>query len=144
MKTGLFIQSYQITTGLLGAPTFEIHLAVNTPQQNITGQGIVSNVSIHPAMEIYTKLNGEFTYMTVMPNNTSILVNATGYPNVNFPPHAGIGPVILPNTKLTMVLESNWLTGTANYSYVDEQGNWNEIQNAKVTAIVIPELINNN
>ena len=144
MKTGLFIQSYQITTGLLGAPTFEIHLAVNTPQQNISGQGIVSNASIHPAMEIYTKLNGEFTYMTVMPNNTSILVNATGYPIVHFPPHGGIGPVILPNTKLTMVLESNWQTGTANYSYLDAQGNWNEIQNAKVTAIVIPELINNN
>lgn len=137
MKTGLFIQSYEITTGLLGAPTFQVHLAVNTPLKSVSGQGQVSNLSIHPPLEIYSKLTGDFTYMTVMPNNTHILVNITGYPNINWPPNAGIGPVLLPNTKLTMVLESNWQTGIANFSYTDELGNWTEIKDAKVTAVAV-------
>ena len=144
MKTGLFIQSYQITTGFAGAPTFVVHLAVNTSQKNISGQGHVSNNSTHPPMEIYSKLSGDFTYMTVMPNNTHILINTVGYPNLNFPPNIGIGPVILPNTKLTMVLESNWHTGTANFSYMDERGNWHEINDAKVIAISVKELVNSN
>jgi hypothetical protein len=143
MKTGLFIQSYEIRTGLLGAPAFEVHLAVNIPQKSVTGQGVVSNNSVQPPMEIHSNLSGDFTYMTVMPDNTHILINATGYPNVNFPPNAGIGPVILPNTKFTMVLESNWKKGTANFSYIDEKGNWNEIKDAKVTAVSVNELVNN-
>jgi hypothetical protein len=143
MKTGLFIQSYQIATGLLGAPIFEVHLAVNTPQKSISGQGMITNGSIHPPMEIHSRLSGDFTHMTVVPDSTHILVNTTGYPNINFPPNAGIGPVIMPNTKLTMIMESNWQKGTATFSFSDDQGNWIDIKDAKVTAITVKEPINN-
>ena len=139
MKTGLFIQSYQITTGLVGAPTFEIHLAVNTPQESISGQGTVSNNSIHPPMELYSSLTGDFSYMTVLPNNTHILVNLKGFGSPS-----PIMPLEIQNIKLTMVLESNWQKGTANYSYLDEQGNWNEIRDAHVTAVSVKQLVNSN
>jgi hypothetical protein len=138
MKTGLFIQSYQITTGLLGAPTFEVHVAVNTPKKVITGQGVVSNNSIHPPMEIYSNLSGEFSYMTVMPNKTHILVNLKGFGSPST-----IMPLEIQNIKLTMVLESNWQSGTANYSYLDEQGEWVDIKDAKVVAVAVEELVHN-
>lgn len=131
-KTGLFIVSYEITTGLLGAPSFEVHLAVNTPQRVVTGQGRITNGSVHPPLEIDTRLNGDFTYMTVMPNETHILVVADGYPVIHWPSGGGIGPVIPPNTKLRMVLESDWSSGTANFSYVDANGQWQEVNNATV------------
>jgi hypothetical protein len=139
MKTGLFIQSYEITTGLSGAPTFEVHLAVNTPQRSISGQGVVSNNSVHPSKGIYTKLSGEFSYMTVMPESRHILVHLKGDGSPS-----SVMPIEMNNVKLTMVLESNWQKGTANYSYIDAQGNWNEIKDAKVTAVSIKELISNN
>lgn len=138
MKTGLFIQSYEITTGLVGAPTFQVHLAVNTPQQTITGKGVVSNSSIHPPMEIFSNLSGEFSYMTIMPNTTHILVNLKGYGSPS-----PIMPIEVQNVKLTMVLESNWKAGTANYSYLDERGEWIEIKDAKVTVLLVEELASN-
>jgi hypothetical protein len=136
MKTGLFIQSYEITTGLMGAPTFEVHLAVNTPQSTITGQGMVSNNSIHPPMKVYSNLSGEFSYMTVMPNNTHILVNMKGFGSPS-----PIMPIEVQNIKLTMVLESNWKSGTANYSFLDAKGEWTDIKDAKVTVISVKELV---
>jgi hypothetical protein len=125
---GLFPVSYEITTGLLGAPTFEVHLVVNTPARRINGQGEVTNNSIHPALNVPTTLEGDFTYMTVMPNETHILVVANG-----------VGPIGLttplegPNTKLRMVLEGNWTKGTASFAYVDNNGQWQEVTDANVT-----------
>lgn len=138
MKTGLFIQSYQITTGLVGSPTFQVHLAVNTPQSTITGQGVISNTSIHPPMEMYSNLSGDYSYMTVMPNVSHILVNIKGFGSPS-----PIMPLEVQNVKLTMVLDSDWLTGTANYSYLNEKGEWIEIKDAKVIAILIEELASN-
>jgi hypothetical protein len=134
MKTGLFIVSYRITTGLAGAPTFVVHLAVNTPNQTVSGKGQITNTS-NPPLDIHTNLNGDYTYMTVMPNNSKILVVAEGYPDVKWPSHGGVGPVILPNTKLRMILEDNWESGTANFSFIDANGEWVTIDNAKVTQL---------
>jgi hypothetical protein len=134
MKTGLFIVSYNITTGLAGAPNFEVHLTVSTPTKEVNGMGHITQAT-NPPLEIISKISGDFTYMTVMPNSTHILVTAQGYPNIQWPPNAGIGPVILPNSKLRMILEDNWQSGTASFSYVDSQGNWIDITNAKVEAI---------
>jgi hypothetical protein len=125
---GLFPVSYEITSGKLGAPTFEIHLVVNTPSKTVNGQGIVQNGSTHPALHVPTTLHGDFTYMTVMPNETHILVVANG-----------TGPIGLTtglvgeNTKIRMVLDSNWRAGTANFSYIDNSGQWQEVNDAKVT-----------
>ena len=139
MKTGLFIQSYEITTGLVGVPTFEVHLAVNTHQRSISGQGIVFNKSTHPHLEIYSNLSEEFSNMTVVSDKMNIIVNLRGQGFL-----LSVLPIEMLNTKVTLILDSNWQRGTANYSYVDELGNWNEIRDAKVTAVLVKELVNNN
>jgi hypothetical protein len=76
--------------------------------------------------------------MTVMPNKTHILVNLKGFGSPST-----IMPLEIQNIKLTMVLESNWQSGTANYSYLDEQGEWVDIKDAKVVAVAVEELVNN-
>lgn len=126
-NVGLFIASYTISSGLLGAPTFNVHLVVNTPTRKVNGQGVVTNGSTKPALNVPTTLQGDFTYMTVMPNNTHILVvvNGTG-------PIGTVTPLEGPNTTLRMVLEDNWQSGTANFSYVDGNGQWQYVENASV------------
>jgi hypothetical protein len=135
-NVGLFPVSYEITTGLMGAPTFTVHLVVNTPGRRVNGQGTVTNGSINPALNVPTTLEGDFTYMTVMPNETHILVVTNGSGPIGL-----TTPLEGPNTKLRMVLDSNWSAGTANFSYVDNNGKWQEVNDAKVTilqAVALP------
>ncbi len=133
-NVGLFLAQYQITTPGVGGPVFTLHLTVNTPNATVQGAGNITQTT-NPPLNIGTRLNGSFTYMTVMPKNTHILITATGYPIIDFPPHAGIGPVLMPNSRLRMVLEADWKTGTAEYQYLTSNGEWKSIENAKVTSI---------
>lgn len=127
---GLFPVSYEITTGLLGAPTFTVHLVVNTPNRQINGQGVVENGSINPPLHVPTSLHGDFTYMTVMPNETHILVVANGTG-----PIGSVTPLEGPNTKLRMVLEADWTKGTASFEYIDANGKWQSINDANVSIL---------
>jgi hypothetical protein len=54
---------------------------------------------------------------------------------IKWPQGAGIGPVIPPNVDLRMVVTEDWKSGTANYKYCDDQGNWHEITNAPVKLV---------
>lgn len=128
---GLFIASYEIGTGLPGAPSFAVHLTVSTPAEHVTGQGRITQ-AVSPPVDVSTALDGDFTYMTVMPDTSSILVTLTGHPIVNWPPGGGIGPVILPNVQLRMVLTDDWSSGTANYKYLADDGTWRTVSNVPV------------
>jgi len=134
-RVGFFIACYDIGGNLLGAPLLNVHLGVNTPAKTVTGLGHITKASIHPPLKMTTHLDGSYTYMTVMPRNVHILVTATGYPPIHWPPYGGVGPVISPNVDLQMVLKENWKSGTANYKYADHNGNWHNIKNAPVKSI---------
>ena len=138
-KTGLFLACYEIATSRIGAPLLKLNLTVNTPEESVHGVGKITQTT-NPPLNIATKLDGNFTYMTVMPNITHILVTASGYPIIHWPPGGGIGPVILPNVELRMVLNKDWKSGTANYKYIDDQGNWQSIDNAAVKLVSCPVL----
>lgn len=133
-KTGLFPVAYKIGGNMPGAPTFITHLVVYTPGRRVSGFGTITQ-AVNPPLNVETKLEGSFTYMTVMPKQTSILVTATGYPAISWPVHVGVGPVLTGNVELRMVLSGDWKTGTANYSYLDAQGKWHEVTDAPVVAI---------
>ena len=133
-QVGLFPVGYAIGGSKIGSPLFTVHLVVFTPAETVTGVGHISQTT-NPPLNIETKLDGKYTYMTVMPDNSRILVSATGYPIINWPPHGGIGPVILPNVELQMVLTGDWKSGTANYKYSDSNGKWHSITNAPVKFI---------
>lgn len=122
-RCGLFLAHYLLTNGLIGGPVFNIYLTVNTATGAVHGDGNITQAT-NPPVNIGTKLDGNFTYMTVMPNKTSILVTATGYPCIHWSPNLGIGPVLLPNADLRMVLSADWKSGTANYKYMDTSGHW--------------------
>jgi hypothetical protein len=128
---GLFPLALQIGDAIPGALTFTMHLVVNTPQETVTGFGNISQ-STNPPVNIETKLDGTYTYMTVMPKQTSVLIVATGYPIIVWPPNAGIGPVILPNVEVRIVLDSAWEKGTASYKYQDANGTWHNVSDAPV------------
>lgn len=133
-NVGLFPVCYNIGGQMSGAPLFKVSLLVYAPDKTVSGYGVITQ-AVNPPLRIKTKLSGDFTYMTVMPKNVHILVTATGHPSVHWPSHAGIGPVILPNVELRMVLTEDWKSGTANYKYVDKKGNWHEINDAPVTIV---------
>jgi hypothetical protein len=109
-------------------------MMVYTPAKTVTGLGHITQ-AINPPLDIVTKLDGSYTYMTVMPRNVHILVTAIGYPIIHWPPWGGVGPVIPPNVDLRMVLEEDWKSGTANYKYVDDNGNWHEIEGVAVRSV---------
>ena len=139
-KTGLFIACYRIETPRIGEPIFNLNLTANTPEETVHGIGVVTQQSINPTLELKTQLIGNFTYMTIMPDTTHILVTATGYPILPWPTYGGIGQVLLTNVQLQMVLNKDWKSGTANYKYLDQEGNWQSINNAVVKLSSCPIL----
>jgi hypothetical protein len=133
-KVGLFPACYVIGDVKPGAKLFKVSLLVNAPGKTVSGYGTVTQ-AINPPLRVETKLNGDFTYMTVMPKNVHILVVATGYPGIHWPPHGGIVPVIPANVHLRMVLSEDWKSGTASYQYLDARGNWQSIEDAPVKIV---------
>ena len=133
-KTGLFLACFEIGGEMPGAPLFAVHLSVYTPGEKVSGFGRITQTT-SPPLDLATKLNGDYTYMTVMPNESHILVVATGYPPIDWPPNGGLGPVIPPNLQLRMVLTADWKSGTANYKYSAGDGTWQSVTDAPVRAV---------
>ena len=133
-KTGLFLACYEIGGEMPGAPLFKIHFAVYAPDETLSGTGHIT-LTTKPPLDIGTMLVGQYTYMCVMPKTCHILITASGYPPVEWPSWGGVGPVIPSNVKLTMVIGDDWKSGTANYSYRDQQGNWVDIKDAPVKLV---------
>lgn len=133
-QVGLFHVCYQIGVPKPGGQIFKVSLAVFTPGKTVNGTGHITQ-AVNPPLNLGTNLQGDYTYMCVMPRVCHILVTAEGYPIVHWPPHGGVGPVLMPNVHLRMVLSEDWKMGVANYSYCDSKGKWHEVTNAPVKAI---------
>lgn len=139
-KVGLFHVCYNIGGDKPGAPLFKVSLAVFTPHKTVSGLGHISQAT-RPPLDIATKLQGEYTYMCVMPKVCHILVTATGYPVIHWPHSGGVGPVIPHNVELRMVLSEDWKSGTANYKYIDSKGVWHEVTDAPVAFVECNSII---
>ncbi len=117
---GLFPVRYVIGTGLPGAPTLTLNLLVNTPRRNVVGNASITQ-PISPPLDLHVDVWGTFTYMALMPpTNTRILVTLQG--------NSG-GPTsnAMPTFRLHLVLNSDWQTGVASYSYWSD-GRWHEVE----------------
>lgn len=137
-KKGLFFVQYEIGKTMPGAPQFAVYLTVNQETETVIGAGKITQVVSPPMVEIPTTLQGDFTYMTVMPKNVHILVTATGFPPVIMPIHGGVGPVLQANVHLRMVLESDWKSGTATYSYFYKD-TWHKVEGVPVKLASLKE-----
>ncbi len=133
-KQGLFIVSYEIGGNMPGAPLFKVNFSVYTAGKILSGSGHITQAT-NPPLDIGTHLHGQYSYMCVMPQTCHILVTATGYPIEHLSPLFGPGPVLPANIELRMVLNEDWKSGTANYKYIDNEGNWNEITDAPVKIV---------
>jgi hypothetical protein len=85
-----------------------------------------------PPVNVHTILSGHYTYMTVMPNNTHILVTAIGHPIGDEGPG---GPVLPPNVQLRMVLSRDWKSGTADYEFLGSNHQWHQVHQAPVKLV---------
>lgn len=129
---GLFLASYEIgNTHMMGNVRFHVSLLVNTADRSVTGVGNVTQ-PVSPPVNIRSELNGEFHYQCTM-KSCHIMVNLSGtqpYPGI---PPFGVMPIH--NTQLAILLDDDWKQGTANFSYLDDKGEWQEVQGAPVTLI---------
>lgn len=133
-RVGLFLVTYAIGGEALAAPHMSLTMTVDTPRESVAGISHVTQ-TVNPPVDVASRVSGDVTYMTVMPQRTHILVTATGHPLVKWPEHGGIGPVLMPNMNLRMVLEDTWQSGTASYSYLDPEGRWQSVSDAPVRAV---------
>ncbi len=120
---GLFPVTYENQT-IPGGVSFKVSLVVSTVNNEVSGIAHITQAT-NPPVNITSKLNGDYTYMCTT-RDCHILVTATGYPEINWPAHAGIGPVIPANVKLRMILEDDWSAGTVTLRYRDSEFNWHE------------------
>ena len=134
-QTGLFIVSYKIGTGAMGAPTLTLALTVNTTNQTLGGLGEITQ-AVNPPVDVHTRVNGTYTEWIIR-DVANAMIEATGTPVVIWPAGAGIGPVIPPNFHLRMLLQG-WESGTATYSYLNSGGEWVSVENVPVEMINLP------
>jgi hypothetical protein len=137
-QVGLFPVCYEIGGNVPGAPLFRVNLVVFTPAKTVNGAGHIIQAT-NPPLDVQTILVGQYTYMTVMPNNSSILVTAIGHPAVLGPGT----PVLQPNVQLRMILSADWKSGTANYEYEGSNHQLHTIDNApvKLALAAAPQLL---
>lgn len=128
-RTGLFIGSWQVGTMLPGAPLLTVHLTFAAPSGSVSGIGQITQ-AVNPPLDQTSRLDGDYTYLTVMPDTSHILITATGYPAVSWPAHGGTGPIIPANLQLRMVLDADWQRGTATFQYLSPAGAWERVESA--------------
>lgn len=103
-QVGLFNSCYQVGTGLAGAPSLHLNLAVSTPTHKVSGIGQITQ-AVNPPKDIHSELSGVYSEMTVMPNTTHIQVRLAS-------PQPGAMDVLL-------VLSKDWKSGEGEFSYRD-------------------------
>lgn len=134
METGLFLVSYRIGTGAPGAPTLNLSLAVNTVHKTIHGIGEITQ-AVNPPVEILSRVDGSYIPIVIQ-GDPSLLVEATGLPPMHWPDRRrGVGPVVLPNLHLRMILGGAWEGGTAYYRYQNAEHQWVEVNDVPVKKI---------
>lgn len=129
VNVGLFLSKFSIGNPIPGAPHMNLFITVNTPKRIVNGVSIITQ-AINPPLDLHSEVRGSYSYMTVMPNNSHILVVAEGYEILEN--NEELSQV--PNLYIRMVLNEEWTEGTANVKYYSN-GSWHEMENVPVNQI---------
>lgn len=139
--TNPLIATYDISTGLAGAPTLQIHLLFDDITETVLGWGRLTQ-AVNPPLEIKAWLTGGFLYPLVNGAADQCIVFLKGVPLVKWPKYGGIGPELPTVIDVTLNLNANRTEGTANYAYLGEDGKWHEQNGVPVKATpVAPYLL---
>ena len=121
-SVGLFHLALQSTSRLIGSPTVNLQLGIDTAHETVSGIATVHQ-SIEQGTVATADVKGNFIYEYVMnPADSKIRINLTGYPHIHWPAGGGIGPVIMPNFKAIILLDTTWSSGTIEYQYATSNG----------------------
>jgi hypothetical protein len=129
--SGLFLLKLKsvVPAGILGAPNNDLVLSVYTPKRTVTGHSLVLNSSLYPPLIVNSHVTGNLIYATVMGPGSKIRIDLDGWPEVNWPVGAGVGPVIPENYTAQILLEPDYSKGIIIYNYrTDFTGVWHTIQ----------------
>lgn len=134
-RVGLFMATWDIGTGLPGAPNLHLAVTVNTPKGMIQGFGTITQSVAPPGVDMNIQVHG--TYATlIFGGDEQISVQLTGYEvNFHIPPMGGHGPVLMPSFGLHMLLDDDWQSGTASYWYLDAQDQRQDVNNVPVRLV---------
>jgi hypothetical protein len=139
-SVGLFLVRWDIGSSLPGAPTFVLSGTVDTVRNVFNGSCRLSQ-AIHPPPDFASQVQGTVSYLTVMPDQTHILLVATGTTLETLPPPA-IGTLILTNFELRMILADDWKTGVAHVRYLFNN-QWHDLENVPVRIDPVSEIPQN-
>lgn len=114
---GVFPGAWESDESAVGAPHLRLDLMFNAPHHSVAGHGQVTQAT-NPPLDVESQLTGDYTYMTVMPQNTHVLVVVSGT-----------------DIEVRMVLDSNWESGTVTYRYRTQDGAWHTIESVPVKAV---------
>jgi len=128
-QVGLFLVRWDIGAALPGAPTFVLSGTVDTVRNLFNGACRMSQ-AINPPPDFSSNVQGTISYMTVMPDQTHILVVATGTTIQTLPPPA-ILSFTTTNLNLRMILSDDWTIGVAHVQYFFNN-RWNDLENVPV------------
>lgn len=124
--SGLFPLKLE-SVGMPGAPIVELSLTIYTPKQQVTGLAEVTQ-AINPPLDLKSHVNGNLIYETVMGPGSKIRIDLNGWPELVWPVHGGVGPVIPENFHATVILDPDFSKGTITYGYrTSLTGAWHEI-----------------
>ncbi|MDE1145943.1 MAG: DUF1842 domain-containing protein [Azospirillaceae bacterium] len=129
------------STGPLGAPRNTLNLTVYTPKGEVTGHSQVTQ-AVSPPVRVDSHVTGTWNYEIVggkLPGTVRIDLN--GWPEIHWPPRAGIGPVIPQNYKSTLLLRAGSTSGVIRYEYrTDLVGAWHVVAEQPVEVTVEPQV----
>lgn len=111
-----------------GAPTDDLRLLIDPFRNEVTGSSVVTQAT-NPVLRLASHVTGELIYQTVTGPGSTIRIDLTGWPEIKWPPHAGLGPVIPENYKAILVLDTNYTSGVIRYVYrTDLTGPWHAVE----------------
>ncbi len=143
-KMGLFLLNLESfpKQGIVGAPTLSLHLTVDTVSDQAHGMAVVTQALEQPIV-CRSSVSGNVIYETVMsPGESKIRIDLTGYPEIHWPSHGGIGPVMPKNFKAMVLLDSDWKNGTVVYQYLTYAG-WQSVSQG-IAIVENKVLVSNN
>ncbi|WP_455926085.1 DUF1842 domain-containing protein [Pseudomonas putida] len=121
---GLFPVSFDVGTHKPGAQQLHVDLLVNTPRQRLAGAGTLTQ-AINPPLDLTFEVAGEYTYLGLIPpTEARILLTLQGR-------QSGQGvtsPIVF---KAQLIVEPNWQSGFATYSY-QVNGQWHTVDQVPV------------
>jgi hypothetical protein len=134
---GLFLASWRIGRAMPGGVQFFLAATVDTVRKVV--HGVCRDIqAIHPPSGFDSEVSGDYSFLTVMPDRSRILLVANGAHNFVLPPPA-IGTVHQPNLQLRAVLSSDWQSGTAYLRYSLDGTSWEELQD--VPMAIVPNAV---